>query len=631
VRSIRLAAITILLPGVVLVFFSARALMQEWRLWDQQIRENLQTAAEDAGGRLESEIREWQETVRQLRADNPANSAYWPERLRRIIENPSAGVVLVSAGRRIQSLPADRLLYELSPVEEEQESVSHLLADAESLELRENKYQEAAALYRRQLGAAGQRERPYILRGLARTLAKAGRTDEAIHAFKDLAKEPPVRIGSLPSDLLALYEIINLESEEKRAADALDFYRHLVAGRWRLEKPSYVFYSQQSRQWILQNEESRRLIAEEQHKLELSSTAEHFVEEPRSLYSGEGAVHVAFWRPQPFAAILLSEASVRALLLPAIKSSEFQFSLFGETPPQQHPVVTYTLQNAELPLRLSVWPQNRAALYAGARRQQNMYLGMLGVVVALLALGSYLIVRTMRSELAMAQMKAEFAATVSHEFRSPLTGINQLAEMLRDGRVPEERRRQEYYEMIVGETQRLRRLVDNILDFSRMEDGRKQYHFEPLEPAPWLRELAEDFQMEVAGQGFALEARIPKELPVVLADRSALATAVHNLLDNAVKYSRDSRIVWLEATADEKRLSISVRDQGVGIAERDQPRIFEKFYRGRELARSVKGVGLGLNLVQHIVAAHHGTIDFESKEGEGSTFRIRLNVERGRA
>jgi signal transduction histidine kinase len=161
---------------------------------------------------------------------------------------------------------------------------------------------------------------------------------------------------------------------------------------------------------------------------------------------------------------------------------------------EREPLATYTLQSAELPLRVRVWSKDPAALYATVNRPQNLYLGMLAVVVALLGFGGYLTARTLKSELAVAQMKSDFVSTVSHEFRSPLAGINQLGEMPRDGRVRDGSRRQQYCEMIVAETQRLRRLVENVLDFARMEDGRKQYRFEAVESAEWLKEVADDFR-----------------------------------------------------------------------------------------------------------------------------------------
>jgi signal transduction histidine kinase len=252
---------------------------------------------------------------------------------------------------------------------------------------------------------------------------------------------------------------------------------------------------------------------------------------------------------------------------------------------------------------------------------------MLGVIIALLLFGGYFTVRTLRTELAVAQLKSDFVSTVSHEFRSPLAGINQLGEMLRDGRVKDEPTRQRYYEMIVRESQRLRRLVENVLDFSRMEEGRKRYRLEPFEPAPWLRQLSGDFQEEVASAGFQVQATVPEDLPVLVGDREALTTAVHNLLDNAAKYSRNSKTLWLEASANGDGLSVTVRDRGVGISEQDKPHIFEKFYRGGgDLKQQVKGAGLGLNLVRHIVTAHGGSVDFESQEGQGSAFTVHLKA-----
>jgi two-component system phosphate regulon sensor histidine kinase PhoR len=195
---------------------------------------------------------------------------------------------------------------------------------------------------------------------------------------------------------------------------------------------------------------------------------------------------------------------------------------------------------------------------------------------------------------------------------------------------PSEERRRQYYEMIGHESDRLARLVENVLDFARMEEGRKEYRFEPLETAPWLRALVEEFQAESAQQGVSLAATIPERLPMVLADREALTSAVHNLLDNAVKYSPECKTVWLDAEASGALLKIRVRDRGLGIAEEDQRHIFEKFYRGSgETARHVKGAGLGLSLVKHIVTAHGGSVECQSRRGEGSTFSIHLPVRTG--
>ena len=210
---------------------------------------------------------------------------------------------------------------------------------------------------------------------------------------------------------------------------------------------------------------------------------------------------------------------------------------------------------------------------------------------------------------------------MSHEFRSPLTAIRQLSELLQRGRVPTEEKRQEYYELIARESGRLSRLVENLLDFSRMEDGRKQYQFDRFETADWLRELSSGFERA------NVTLSIPPELPPIMGNRVALTSAVDNLLDNAVKYSPPGAPVLCEAEADGRELTIRVRDRGYGIAARDRDHVFEKFYRGNgEISRQVKGAGVGLSLVRQIVEAHGGKVDFDSIVGEGTVFRIRLKT-----
>jgi signal transduction histidine kinase len=248
-------------------------------------------------------------------------------------------------------------------------------------------------------------------------------------------------------------------------------------------------------------------------------------------------------------------------------------------------------------------------------------------VGALLLFGGALTVRIVRREMEIARLRADFVSTVSHEFRSPLTGIRHLGEMLLDGRVTDREKQGGYFRMIVQESGRLARLVENVLDFSRMEEGRREYKFEPLDPTPWLRNLAADFGAEITPSGIAVEANIPDGLPPISADGQALGSAVRNLLDNAVKYSPGQKTVWLDAAAEAGAVRIDVRDRGVGISEQDRKHIFDRFYRaGGDISKRVKGAGLGLSLVHHIVSAHGGTVECRSRLGEGSTFSVRLPV-----
>jgi signal transduction histidine kinase len=286
---------------------------------------------------------------------------------------------------------------------------------------------------------------------------------------------------------------------------------------------------------------------------------------------------------------------------------------------------TRTLVANGISWTVEVEPMDAAGFVAMSMQRSNLYLAMLLVVLALLAVGGYLTARTVRRELEVARQKSDFVSTVSHEFRSPLTGIRQLAEMLSRDRVLDHGKRQQYYDLMLRESERLGRLVESVLDFARMEDGRKRYRLEPLDTTAWLRGVAKEFEGDAARVGFSLETSIPDDLPRVNGDCDALATAVHNLLDNAVKYSPGSKTVWLDAKDMGGRVRIRVRDRGVGIPAGRQSQIFERFYRvDGELSKHVKGVGLGLSLVRHIVESHHGTVSVVSRQGEGSTFAIEL-------
>ncbi len=629
--------VTILVPGLVLGFLGLRALLQERQLADQQLRAQLAVIAESTGRQMELDLRDWQQAAEQIALMGSTDPAHWPERVRLAVTEPGGAVVLAGRQARPDVLPAGQLLYAMSPVPRASpaESPSSLVTRAETLELRDQQHGAAVALYREALDSAGPAERAAILHRLGRALQKADKAEEAARTFRLLEQAPPVQIGSLPSDLLASYALFSAAEEPEKPGHARRLYRGLVEGRWQLGKPSYAFYAEQVRASIPHDEDGRRMRAHEQRRLALSRATQQFLEDPRPLLLDGDVLSLAFWTDEPFVAILLGGPLVRSQLLPALDDADFQSAvlapggqlLVGDAPSAEQTVASYTVRHAGLPLQLQVWPTDPAALAAQVSRQQTLYVGMLAVLVALLTFGGYFTARTLRTQVRVAQMQSDFVSTVSHEFRSPLAGINQLGEMLRDGRVPDDRR-QHYYGMIVTETQRLRRQVENILSFSRMDDGRTPYRLEPLDPTGWLRDLSQEFQRQVAGAGFTIEASIPDALPAMVADRDALTTAVHNLLDNAVKYSQESRTVQMVATASGDRLTIAVRDRGAGILDTNRPRIFEKFFRGDgELTERVKGVGLGLSLVQHIVTAHGGTVDVESREGAGSTFTIHLKTE----
>ena len=293
------------------------------------------------------------------------------------------------------------------------------------------------------------------------------------------------------------------------------------------------------------------------------------------------------------------------------------------------PAVKSGFEGSFPPWSLEVYQKERPVLVSLFTPQRSMFSVMFILVVFIALFGLAITYRSVSRELELAKLKSDFVSTVSHEFKSPVTSIRQLAEMLQSGRIPSDAKRQQYYDVIVEQSERVSLLIDNVLDFARMEEGRRTFTFEPTDVAPLLREVAARMQNQVAHAGFQIDCRVPDALPPVRVDRLSLAEAVINLLDNAVKYSGTATHVELGAAGDDARLVISVRDFGIGVHPEDRDKVFDRFYRGRNpAARRVSGTGLGLTLVKQIAEAHHGSVRVVSEVGKGSTFEIRLPRER---
>jgi signal transduction histidine kinase len=258
-----------------------------------------------------------------------------------------------------------------------------------------------------------------------------------------------------------------------------------------------------------------------------------------------------------------------------------------------------------------------------ARRRRLMIAGL--AILALLVLAaSYIIARAVRRELAAAQLQSDFVSAVSHEFRTPLTSMRQFTEMLvEDDNLPAEKRRA-FYRVQERATRRLSRLVESLLDFGRMEAGARPYRLEPLDAGPLAQSVVDEFREEANADGFVIECAVSNDHAMIQGDREALAQALWNLLDNAVKYSGDSRTVRVEVEGG-SRVAIRIRDRGFGIPLSERGQILRKFARGSAAkAHGIKGTGIGLAMVKHIVDAHGGEILIDSKPGEGSTFTIQL-------
>jgi signal transduction histidine kinase len=250
---------------------------------------------------------------------------------------------------------------------------------------------------------------------------------------------------------------------------------------------------------------------------------------------------------------------------------------------------------------------------------------ILGFLSLMMIAGVALTKHMVGKEIAVAKLKSDFVSNVSHELRTPLALIRLYAETLELGRINTREKKHQYYRIIRKESERLTALINNILDFSRIEAGRKEYEFRDTDIADLVRNTLDSYRYQIEQQGFALEEAIDTELPAVRIDREAIARALVNLVNNALKYSKDDKYIGVKLYRDNGAVKLEVADHGIGIARRDQAKIFEKFYRaGDPLVHNTKGSGLGLSLVRHITEAHGGAIEVESSPGTGSKFIMSL-------
>jgi two-component system phosphate regulon sensor histidine kinase PhoR len=258
---------------------------------------------------------------------------------------------------------------------------------------------------------------------------------------------------------------------------------------------------------------------------------------------------------------------------------------------------------------------------AQARSERNLIL--IGILDVFLVGTVLLLYRTFKKEMELVRLKGDFVSNVSHELRTPLSLIRMFTETLVMKRVPTEEKKGEYYEIILHETERLTRLINNILNFSRMEAGKKHYRLEPIALNDVVHDVVKIYASHLEHEGFTLLVNLDEHLPAIDADREAVAEALINLFDNAVKYSTADRFVRIATGHTATMVFVELEDHGIGIDSQYSKKIFDTFYRvSSGVTSNIKGSGLGLSIVRSIMAAHRGTIELESDPGTGSTFRL---------
>ena len=624
-RRLTLLFLAVLVPpAITLIWLGAQLVEQDRNLWRQRDLERRQATANAVALTMKQSLAE---------AENWPKDRGVPEGALRIVITQS----------ELRTEPAGRALW--LPVSPPIPSAgSREFAAAEASEF-QGSAQKALLRYQ----GLAQSPEPAVQAGallrIARVYRNGGRLDEALRTYRKLANIPRIAIEDVPADLEARRAACGLLDESGRRAElareAGSLEADFLAGRWTLDQAAWELTAAQIAHW------TGHAVPVPAERKALSEAAGWLWEQARTLDSSgrrnidmSGTPVTMVWRTtaSETTAVAIAPSLLRAwakVATGSLKTAD-QLSLIADSgqvvtggkPASDATAVRRTSVETGLPWTLVVSPGE--ALHEPrdiAARRRLLSLG-LGAIVLLLAGSSYLLWRVVQRELAVARLQTDFVSAVSHEFRTPLTSLRHVTELLEeDDDLPPERRKT-FYSALGRSTERLHRLVESLLDFGRMELKRRPYDLQPVDAGVIARQVVDDFQKEASAQGFTIRLEVEEANALPLrGDAAALTHALWNLLDNAIKYSGEKSEICVSVRARRDGVAIGVEDHGLGIPHHERKEIFRKFIRGEKAKQlGIKGTGLGLAMVSHIVSAHGGRIELESEEGSGSTFRLVLPV-----
>ena len=555
------------------------------------------------------------------------------ERLSRWISNPNAsipaqdGEVVVAAGEgRIEVAPRGALPF--VPGEASIQQSDKVFAEAESIEFAGNQPVQAAEMYRRLTRQGDPRIRAEALFRLARVLRKAQQFEAAAESYRLLSELGDVVAAGLPAELAGLDGLrLTRAAAGDQAGEqriAAQIAGSIYGGRWPLTRGAAEFYREQTSRepkpesWFLAEAFARVWALEARSAPGLQAM------------EVEGRPILVIWRSNgvrsaalaTFAEPFLSRQVPAGYAYQLADAAGQRIAGSVSIPPQ---TVARVIGDPRNTWMMRIWPGGGGAP-GGSRLGPRLLLAMLATVILFVWGTVYFMARAIRREARVSRLQSDFVSAVSHEFRSPLTTVRQLSEMLEMDQVPGEDRRRKYYHVLAGEARRLQHLVETLLNFGKMEAGAQQYRFGKLD----VHELVDRAVREASGDGAEGSGRVrisgEQSGIHVWGDADALTLALRNLVDNGLKYSPAGDEVEVQWSSREGRVSISVVDHGSGIPKEEQQAIFQKFVRGRSaIQASIKGTGVGLAMVRHILSAHRGEIRLESEPGRGSTFTIMLS------
>ena len=649
-----LLAIAVLLPTVSLLWFMSRVIANERLAVQEKLRVLYQDKLTEATTRTASRLAR---EVARLEQIKPGPNPYSLFR-RLVLEDKFAGVVVWDTGGSLQYPRTG------DPMGDNF-SADNPLADAGQWEFARRQYPEAAEAYGRFTTDPDPHIAVLALTGRARCLSRSGRLDEAIAEAVKAAFAVPIEQGdpalrlTLENARLLLLSLLRQSGPSPantatfhRVADALlgDLYnanaeRALLPANQNLFIAKKVLdalqgpFSFNDAKALVQLEE---LVAAEEQSIAAAESLRPSAGPFDTLFKTRlGELRVFSLQHQTRSGsllVLLSAAGVTSVLAgygDTFTGTEAAYRILdpadefvaGSAQPPGKPFTVAPLPPSFPGWKAEIYFAGGDIFEKAANRQIAVYSWTGFLVIVLMLLVGGLATRAMSRQMRLNEMKNDFIATVSHELKTPLASIRVLVDTLRDGQIKDQAKVGQYLHLIARENERLSRMIENFLTFSRMERNKVAFMFVETRPEVLVADAVEAIQTKYTAHHCQLTVELAKDLPLLQADQDAIATVLINLLDNACKYTGDDKQVSLKVFLDGDTICFSVTDNGIGLARRHIRRIFDRFYQvDSSLARKVEGCGLGLSIVKFIVDAHQGKITVASKPDQGSTFTVRLPI-----
>jgi signal transduction histidine kinase len=533
---------------------------------------------------------------------------------------------------------------------------NNMLAEARKLEFAQKQYAEASGIYERFLTDSDPRVAISAIMGESRCLAKLGRLDEAIAACQKAAFYSPEQkadtalLVDIQNARLLLLSLLKQNKPElkQRMLNTLisDLYNSAD-----LPSAQNLFVAKKVLQILDETPALGAKPSITKDNLAKLTDAEELsisVAENRQLLNGqlntfqqidvEGKpIYVLLHKSRNATLLALFDgAGIKSIFAgynDAFAGSESGCRVIDDTgrlvagniQSQDKPFTTAALAKQFPGWKVELYFKGGEVFEKAAKRQIAIYLWTGALVILLIVVAGGFATQAVGRQIRLNKMKNDFIATVSHELKTPLSSMRVLVDTLLEGNVKNENQTEEYLRLTAKENQRLSRMIDNFLTFSRMERNKKAFTIADCAPAAIAQDAIEAVKTKFAANNCQFTADIADNLPDIQADHDAIVTVLVNLLDNACKYTGEQKQITLKVFANNGNVGFAVSDNGIGLARRHIRRIFDSFYQvDSTLARKAEGCGLGLSIVKFVVDAHKGKITVESKPGKGSTFTVRI-------